>query len=114
MHAGSAGTESANADHAMAMSGNEVSITIPKPYQPEVPSSQPIEKTVWIESQQSMDNPRARPRKASFVQQPIFQSANRQKTAKENVQAGGNTLMTSTASLFHTRSMHLSHRLVKA
>lgn len=74
----------------MAMSGNDDSVTIPKLDQPEVPSSQPIEKYAWVESQQSMDKARARPRKASFVMQPIFQSAKRQKTVKENVQAGGN------------------------
>ena len=74
----------------MALSANEGSVISPKPDQPEVPLSLANEKFVYIESQQSMDNPKAKPRKASHVENPIYQSAKKQKTEKENSNAGAN------------------------
>ena len=88
LNAGSEGTVSEAADQGMAMSGNEGSVISPKPDQPEVPSSLADEKFVYIESQQSMDNPRAKPRKASHVKKPIHQSAKKQKTEREVSNAG--------------------------
>lgn len=36
--------------------------------------SQPKDNFAWVESQQSMDNPKNKPRKASLVEKPIRQS----------------------------------------
>lgn len=63
------------------MSGNQGSVVSPKP---DIPDSLANDKFVYIESQQSMDNQQAKPRKASHVEKPIYQSAKKQKTDKEN------------------------------
>lgn len=46
----------------------------------EAPASQP--NLVYFESQQSFDNPRAKPRKASFVEKPIRQSKKQRTDSK--------------------------------
>lgn len=86
--AGSEGTVSEAADQAMAMSGNDCSVISPKPDKQEVASAN--EKFVYFESQQSMDNQQAKPRKASHVEKPIYQCAKKQKTKKENNSASAN------------------------
>ena len=54
---------------AMSVNGSVIS-----PNHPHVLDSQQKESFAWVESQQSMDNPKNRPRKASFVEKPIRQS----------------------------------------
>ena len=52
-----------------------------------VPATQPADKFAWAESQQSMDNPKNRPRKASFVEKPIRQTK-KQRTEPKNASSG--------------------------
>ena len=52
----------------MSFNGSVIS-----PSHPHVPPSQPKDNFAWVESQQSMDNPKNKPRKASFVEKPIRQ-----------------------------------------
>ena len=68
---GSAATNSAAPARSTALSVNG-NATSCKNQQEQVPASQP--NLAYFESQQSFDNPRAKPRKASFVEKPIRQS----------------------------------------
>jgi len=67
---------------AMSFNGSVIS-----PNHPHVPASQPKDDLVWVESQQSMDNPKNRPRKASFVEKPIRQTK-KQRTDSKNGSTG--------------------------
>ncbi|KAL3142135.1 hypothetical protein ABBQ32_004752 [Trebouxia sp. C0010 RCD-2024] len=67
---GSASTNSA-AGRSTALSVNGGAFSW-KDQKGQVPDSQP--KVAYFESQQSFDNPQAKPRKASFVENPIHQS----------------------------------------
>ena len=78
----SAGSENSNSavhglSAAMSVNGSVIS-----PNHAHLPHSQHKESFAWVESQQSMDNPKNRPRKASFVEKPIRQSKKQRTESK--------------------------------
>ncbi|KAL0032517.1 hypothetical protein WJX77_004843 [Trebouxia sp. C0004] len=81
---GSENTNSAVHGQSAAMSFNGSVIS---PSHPHVPPAQPKDNFAWVESQQSMDNPQNKPRKASFVEKPIRQSK-KQRTDLKNAASG--------------------------
>ncbi|DBA83197.1 TPA: HORMA domain-containing protein [Trebouxia sp. C0005] len=70
-HKGSEITNSAVHGQSAAMSFNRSVIS---PSHLHAQPSQPKDNFAWVESQQSMDNPKNKPRKASLVEKPIRQS----------------------------------------
>jgi hypothetical protein len=79
--AGSENTNSAVHGQSAAMSFNGSVIS---PSHPHAQPSQPKDNFAWVESQQSMDNPKNKPRKASFVEKPIRQSKKQRTDIKAN------------------------------
>ncbi|KAL3147735.1 hypothetical protein ABBQ32_002477 [Trebouxia sp. C0010 RCD-2024] len=76
---GSAATNSAAAGLSTALSVNGDAFSC-KDQKEQVPDSQP--NLAYFESQQSFDNPRAKPKKASFVEKPIHQSKKQRTDSK--------------------------------
>lgn len=72
-------------DQSAALSVNGRSVISPN--HPNVPASQPKDNFVWVESQQSMDNPKVGHKKASLVEKPIRQFK-KQRTDCKNELAG--------------------------
>lgn len=79
MFTGSAATNSAAAARSTALSVNGDAFSSKEPKE-QVPDSQPV--LAYFESQQSFDNPRAKQRKASFVEKPIHQSKKQRTDSK--------------------------------